>query len=66
VLDVARSASSRDIRAAYLRLSRQHHPDKSDAPDAAERFAAVANAYEARPAPHCVCVPGVLTRVWRS
>jgi len=56
VLEVDKSASSRDIRAAYRRMSLKYHPDKSSAPDAADRFAEVSNAYEVRsfllPLPH--------------
>ncbi|KAF8910645.1 hypothetical protein CPB84DRAFT_1764259 [Gymnopilus junonius] len=46
VLDVDRSASERDIRAAYKRLSKKFHPDKNKAPDAEEKFVEIARAYE--------------------
>jgi thiol-disulfide isomerase/thioredoxin len=49
-LGVARGASTRDIRAAYRKLSLKLHPDKNPAPDAQERFAEVSGAYEARAA----------------
>ena len=45
-LGVARNASTREIRRAYRRLARQHHPDISPRPDGPERFAALASAYE--------------------
>ncbi|PPQ66216.1 hypothetical protein CVT24_000328 [Panaeolus cyanescens] len=46
VLDVHKSASEKDIRAAYKRLSKKFHPDKNKAPDAEERFVQIARAYE--------------------
>jgi DnaJ-class molecular chaperone len=45
LLEVERSASARQIRTAYRRLARAYHPDRNHAPDAAERFKAVAEAY---------------------
>ena len=46
VLGVPRSASAEEIRAAYRRLARRYHPDVSQEPDAAERFAELTRAYE--------------------
>ena len=46
VLGVARDAPAREIRRAYRRLARQHHPDLNRHPVGAERFAALAHAYE--------------------
>jgi curved DNA-binding protein CbpA len=46
VLGVARDATAREIRRAYRRLARRHHPDLNPGPDNSQRFAAVANAYE--------------------
>ncbi|MGB0768761.1 MAG: DnaJ domain-containing protein, partial [Phycisphaeraceae bacterium] len=37
--------SAAAIKAAYRRLAAKHHPDRSDAPDAAERFQAIVEAY---------------------
>jgi DnaJ-class molecular chaperone len=46
ILGLTRDATPDQIRAAYRRLARQLHPDVSTRPDAARRFAAVAEAYE--------------------
>jgi curved DNA-binding protein CbpA len=45
VLGVARDASTPEIRRAYRRLARQHHPDRNPAPDGPEQFRTVADAY---------------------
>ncbi len=37
-----RSASDRDIRAAYKRLSKKYHPDINKAPNAEEQFVEIA------------------------
>lgn len=44
-LGVARDAGEAEIRAAYHKLARTHHPDVSDAPGAAERFALISKSY---------------------
>jgi molecular chaperone DnaJ len=46
ILGVDRSASTEDIKKAYRRLAREHHPDVSGDPAAEERFKEVAGAYE--------------------
>jgi preprotein translocase subunit Sec63 len=39
---VHKSASDKDIRAAYKRLSKKYHPDKNKAPDAEDKFVEIA------------------------
>jgi molecular chaperone DnaJ len=46
VLGVERNASADEIRSAYRKLARQHHPDVSSAPDSAQRFKEITQAYE--------------------
>lgn len=46
ILGLPRHATPDQIRAAYRRLARELHPDVSKRPDAARRFAAVAEAYQ--------------------
>jgi DnaJ-related protein SCJ1 len=46
VLDLHRSASEKDIRHAYKKLSRKFHPDKNKEPNAEEKFVEIAHAYE--------------------
>src|SRR4051794_15266863 len=46
LLGVSRDAGEEDIKRAFRRRARELHPDVSDAPDAKERFAEVAEAYE--------------------
>ncbi|KAJ7650312.1 hypothetical protein FB45DRAFT_14807 [Roridomyces roridus] len=46
ILDIHKSASEKDIRAAYKRLSKRFHPDKNKDPGAEERFVEIAHAYE--------------------
>lgn len=43
------SASDRDIRAAYKRLSKKFHPDKNKASDAEERFVEIARGASIQP-----------------
>jgi curved DNA-binding protein CbpA len=45
LLGVRNDASVREIRRAYRRLARQHHPDLNPRPDGPERFAELARAY---------------------
>jgi len=46
ILGVARDASAEDVKKAYRRLAREHHPDVNADPEAEERFKEVAGAYE--------------------
>ncbi|KAF7794817.1 hypothetical protein EIP86_005959 [Pleurotus ostreatoroseus] len=46
VLEIDRSASDKDIRAAYKRLSKKYHPDKNKEEGAEEKFVDIAYAYE--------------------
>ena len=47
ILDVPRTADEKEIRQAYRRLARQHHPDVNPGDDtAAERFKEINAAYE--------------------
>ncbi|MEM8737883.1 MAG: J domain-containing protein [Planctomycetota bacterium] len=45
-LGLARDATADVIKRAYRKLARELHPDRNDAPDAAERFSKVSEAYE--------------------
>lgn len=45
-LGVSREASADDIRRAHRKMARELHPDINKAPDAAERFAQIQEAYE--------------------
>jgi curved DNA-binding protein CbpA len=45
-LGVARDANMTEIRRAYRRLARRHHPDRNPEADGSERFRALAEAYE--------------------
>ena len=46
LLGVERTATEAEIKKAFRALARELHPDVSEAPDAQERFRAVAEAYE--------------------
>jgi len=47
LLELDKTASEREIKKAYRRLSKQYHPDKNPGDDTAkEKFVAVAEAYE--------------------
>ena len=45
VLGVAHDASTPEIRRAYRRLARQHHPDRNPGPDGPQLFRTLAEAY---------------------
>jgi molecular chaperone DnaJ len=46
VLGVTRDATADDIRKAYRRLAREHHPDVNEDAQSEERFKEIAGAYE--------------------
>ena len=47
VLGVAKNASAKEIKAAYRKLAKKHHPDQNpDDSKAKDRFAAASQAYE--------------------
>src|SRR6185503_10222077 len=46
LLGVPRTATADEIRSAYRRLARQHHPDTSQTSDGGERFKQITEAYE--------------------
>jgi curved DNA-binding protein CbpA len=46
ILGVHPAATLADIKRAYRRLARQHHPDTNKNPDAARRFRQITEAYE--------------------
>lgn len=45
-LGVSRSASVKDIKAAYRKLARQYHPDVNKEPGATDKFKEISTAYE--------------------
>ncbi len=46
VLEIAPSASAEEVRSAYRRLARIHHPDTSGSPESAERMRLINEAWE--------------------
>lgn len=46
LLGVAPDATADNIKAAYRRKAAQYHPDRNPAPDAADQFRAVQEAYD--------------------
>jgi molecular chaperone DnaJ len=50
VLGVPREATLADIKKAYRKLARRHHPDRNNGdPAATERFRQITEAYEPSP-----------------
>jgi molecular chaperone DnaJ len=45
VLGVSKEAGEKDLKTAYRKLAMKYHPDKSDAPDAEDRFKEISEAY---------------------
>ncbi|XP_020090885.1 uncharacterized protein LOC109711923 [Ananas comosus] len=45
-LGISRSATNKEIKAAYRRLARQYHPDVNKQPGATEKFKEISAAYE--------------------
>jgi len=45
VLGVNKEASDKEIKSAYRKLAMTYHPDRSDAPDAEEKFKEISEAY---------------------
>ena len=45
ILGLAAAASTEKIKSAFRRSALQHHPDRSDSPEAAARFRVIHNAY---------------------
>ena len=46
ILGVQRSATAVDLKKAFRKMARQHHPDVSDDPNAAEKFKEINEAHE--------------------
>lgn len=46
VLGVPKTASDAEVKSAYRKLARQHHPDIDKSPGAAERFKEISEAYQ--------------------
>ncbi|TFK72904.1 DnaJ-domain-containing protein [Pluteus cervinus] len=46
ILDLHKSASEKDIRYAYKKLSKKYHPDRNKEPNAEGKFVEIAHAYE--------------------
>lgn len=46
VLGVSKTATDKEIKSAFRRLAKEYHPDLNKAPDAAEKFKEVQEAYE--------------------
>ena len=62
VLGVSRDASYDTIREAYLKLVKTYHPDINKGAGSADRFKAIASAWEASGEPTQVAVLIILTK----
>ncbi|XP_040863890.1 chaperone protein dnaJ A6, chloroplastic [Glycine max] len=52
-LGIPKSATGKEIKAAYRRLARQYHPDVNKEPGATEKFKEISAAYEVSVCPNC-------------
>ena len=46
ILGVDKRAQAKEIKDAYIKLSKVYHPDRNKSPEALERFQEVSTAYE--------------------
>lgn len=46
ILGLKKNATEKEIKKAFNKLSKTHHPDRSDKSDANERFAKISEAYD--------------------
>ena len=46
ILEIKRGATQQEVKKAYRRLVKDHHPDKNKAPDAQDKFVKLTKAYE--------------------
>lgn len=46
ILGVSKTADADEIKSAYRRLAKKYHPDLNKAPEAAEKFKEINEAYE--------------------
>lgn len=61
ILGIAASASQSEVKAAYRRLAKRHHPDVNKGPNAQAKFQSISSAYEllkdAKPRPQTASQP---------